>query len=91
MNETSNLVEAWKSGKLELKKADRLIALLVNENQQLKPIQPENNIGATHWATLPDGNIALYKIGRAVEIWLPYSKTWTTTDDAPYTIHPFKN
>ena len=50
---------------------------------------PENKIGATHWAVLPDESIVFYKITSKVLMWFPLSKVWDDPKTTPYTLHSF--
>jgi len=58
---------------------------------------PRNDMGATHWAVLPDGSLAFYKIGSEVLLWYPISTVgdgagmavWGEVTLAPYTLHCF--
>lgn len=44
----------------------------------------ENNIGATHYAILPDDSIVFYCLGDGVLVYLPMSNIWKYIDDVPY-------
>lgn len=48
-----------------------------------------NDIGATHWAVLPDNTILLYKVGHHTKLWLDHSEVWTDVHMIPYTLYSF--
>lgn len=50
---------------------------------------PENDIGATHWAATPDGEILLYQIRNNVLLWFPFSAAWDSPGTVPYTLYCF--
>ena len=55
---------------------------------KIKPY-PENNVGATHWAETPSGDILFYKLNVETLLLLPYSGIWIPAGCAPYTLHCF--
>ena len=54
---------------------------------EIKP--PKNEIDATHWAVLPDGQILLYKIDDDVRLWMPRFQEWVNPTIVPYTLYSF--
>lgn len=50
---------------------------------------PTNDLNATHWVVLPDGQIIYYKIDDRVLLWHPHSKRWDNPGLVPYTLYCF--
>ena len=52
---------------------------------------PTNNIGATHWAVCPDGDIIFYKITNTILLYGQISRMWLTPtyEAIPYTLYCF--
>lgn len=46
------------------------------KKEQKDSLKIENNIGATHYAILPDDSIVFYKLYCGVFVWLPLSQCW---------------
>ena len=89
MMDLSELIEKWENSVLELREAERFINLLIAENRRLNPTPPENEVGATHWAVLPDESILFYRVDSTILLWRPFSKVWDTPGIVPYTLHSF--
>lgn len=53
-------------------------------------VPPTNDIGATHWAVLPDGSIQYYKIDQKLSIWIQSAILWQAgVTSIPYTLYSF--
>jgi len=89
-SDLNQLIEKWMNSDLTLRDVDRLISMLVLENKSLSTTKPENTIGATHWAVLPDGHVIYYKISDKVLLWRPYAEVWDIVFGVvPYTLHSY--
>jgi len=67
---------------------DLLLCGKINDKGHMNT--PTNEIGATHWAKLPDESILYYKLlDDELSIWIPISKLWIPPGDVPYTLYPF--
>lgn len=66
---------------ISLEAADRI--------EELTKTKPNNNIGATHWAELPDKTILFYKVGNDVLLWFPLTERWDEPDTVPYSLYSF--
>ncbi len=88
-SDLTSLIDRWKSSGIELREAERLITLLIADNERLDPTPPERIEGATHWAILPDDSVLYYKVSDEVHLWLPLSHVWDLPNLVPYTLHCF--
>ena len=72
-----------------------MTTVLINGVEYIKkpaPIKPPtNNIGATHWAVCPDGDIIFYKITNTILLYGQISRMWLTPtyEAIPYTLYCF--